>query len=102
MPCAVRQFNDQLVETACDFTALIYERRCETISLVILVTGYHRHMDVRRLFAARLSLRSNGAPFGSVSVEHSKLHFGATPRPATSPYFIKIVASVSAGKVELR
>src|SRR3984893_11797772 len=102
MPGAVREYQDKLVETACNLIGLINDRRRETVSIVILVTDHHCNTDVRRLPAIHPRIRGNGAQFCSVGFERGELRVRATPRPATLPYFLKIVASVTAGDAHIR
>src|ERR1700730_16700096 len=102
MPGAVREYQDQLVETACNLIGLINDRRRETVSIVILVTDHHCDTDVRRLPPIHPRIRSNGAQFFSVGLERGKLRVRATPRPATLPYLLEIVAGVTASDAHIR
>src|ERR1700716_4248771 len=102
MPGAVREYQNQLVKTAYNLIGLINDCRCETVVIVILVADHHCDTDVRRLSAIHPCPRGNGAQFYSVRLERGKLRVRATPRPATLPYFLKIVAGVTAGDARIR
>src|SRR6266851_3310608 len=102
MPDAVREYQNQLAETAYNLIGLINDCRCETVGIVILVTNHHCDTDVKRLSAIHPCMGGNGAQFCSVRHKRGKLRVRATSWPTTLPYSLKIVASVSAADAQIR
>src|SRR6476661_5859437 len=102
MPGAVREYQDQLVEIACNLIGLINDCRSETVGIVILVTDHHCDTDVRRSSAIHLGMGAKRAQFYSVRLERGKLRVHATSWPATLADSLKIVACVTAGDAQIR
>ena len=61
MPGTVREYQDQLVETACNLIGLINDCRSETVGIVILVMDHRYDTDVRRSSAIHLGMGVNRA-----------------------------------------
>src|ERR1700741_3071890 len=102
MPGAVREYQDQLVETACNLNGSINDCRSETVGIVILVMDHHGDTDVRRSFAIDLGMGVNRAQFYSVRLERGKERVRATLWPAILADSLKIVACVTAGDAQIR
>src|SRR5208282_4567794 len=100
MPGAVREYQDQLVETACNLIGFIDDRRRETVGIVILVMDHHCDTDVSRLSTIHLRIDANRAQFYSVRLERAKLRVRTTPWPATLADSLEIVACVTAGDAQ--
>src|SRR6185437_3563846 len=97
MPGAVREYQDQLVETACNLIELINDCRSETVGIVILVMEHHRDSDAGRPTAVNLGMGVNRAQFYSVRLGRGKLRVRATSWPAALADSLKIVACATAG-----
>src|SRR5882724_1053411 len=102
MPGAVREYQDQLVETACNLIGLINDCRSETVGIVILVVDHHCDTDVRRPSAIHLGMGVNRAEFYSVRLGRGKLRVRATSWPATLADSVKIVACATADDAYVR
>src|SRR5258708_22708882 len=102
MPGAVREYQDQLVETACNLIGLINDCRCETVGMVILVMDHHCDTDVKRSSAIHLGMGAKRAQFYSVRLERGTLRVHATSWPATLTNSPTIVACVTAADALIR
>src|SRR6266478_1104025 len=102
MPSAVREYQDQLVETACNLIGFINDCHSEMVGIVILVMDHHCDTDVRGSSAIHLGMGVNRAQFYSVRLERGKLRVRSTSWPATLADSFKIVACVTARDAQIR